>query len=112
MSELYRYFVEGECEKKLLRAFMYIPGKAFRDGRVEVFNFINEKMSKQGARSIKKGTKIVIVVDTDIKNTEILDYNIELLKNVSLIDEKNITMVFSIKNFEDELYILAIPLKI
>ena len=68
MASKYLYFVEGECEKKFLKSFMYRDDYEFEPGKVEVFNFINSKMSKPQARAIRKGTKIVIVFDTDVEN--------------------------------------------
>ena len=63
MSKRYQYYVEGECEKQLLKSFMYLEEDCFQEGKVEVFNFINEKMSNARARTIKTGTTIVVIVD-------------------------------------------------
>ena len=88
--------MEGECEKKLLKAFMYLDAKSFKEGKVEVINFINTKISKPFARSIKKDTVVVIVHDTDTNDTSILEYNISMLINVSLVSEDNIIIVQSV----------------
>ena len=103
MSELFRYFVEGECEKKLLKSFMYLEDDSFVEGKVEILNFVNSKITKPFARSIKKDTIVVIVIDTDVNDTSNLDFNIEMLKSVSLVKETNIVVVQSVKNFEDEI---------
>ena len=99
----YQYFVEGECEKRLIKAFMYVSPVSFVDGKVEVFNFVNEKMSNQRARSIKRGTKVVIVFDTDTSSTVTLEYNLSVLERIALVDKKNLFLVPSVNNFEDEL---------
>ena len=103
MSSKYLYFVEGECEKKFLKSFMYRDDYEFEPGKVEVFNFINSKMSKPQARAIRKGTKIVIVFDIDVKNISILDENVKLLNEVAEVPDKDLIFVPSIKTFEDEL---------
>lgn len=103
MSKLIRYFVEGECEKKFLKSFMYLDCDCFIEGKVEVLNFVNTKISKPFARSIKKDTRVVIITDTDAGDTTILDYNIETLINISLIPVENIVVVQSVKNFEEEI---------
>lgn len=103
MSKRYQYYVEGECEKQLLKSFMYLEEDCFVEGKVEVFNFINEKMSSARARAIKNNTTIVVIVDTDIERIDLLDENINTLKNISRIDEKDIILVFSMKTFEDEI---------
>ena len=69
----YHYFVEGECEKKLLKSFMYVDSDSFIEGKVEVFNFVNERISLAKARTIKKNTTVVIVTDTDVKNIDVLE---------------------------------------
>lgn len=103
MASKYLYFVEGECEKKFLKSFMYRDDYEFEPGKVEVFNFINSKMSKPQARAIRKGTKVIVVFDTDVENVSILDENVNLLVEVAEISLDDIFFVTSIKTFEDEL---------
>lgn len=102
MSSNYRYFVEGECEKKFLKSFMY-EKEIFVPGKIEVINFNNEKISKPFARTIKKDCHVVIVFDTDIDSLVNMEHNISLLKEVSQLEDKNIILVPSIRTFEDEL---------
>ena len=99
----YLYFVEGECEKKLLKSFMYLEEESFIEGKVVVFNFINKRLSKPYARTIKKDTKVIIILDTDVLNTDLLSENINILKKVALIREEDIIVVFSNKTLEDEI---------
>ena len=84
MAKIIHYFVEGKCEKKL----------------IDVLNVINERISKQRLLVIKPNTHIILVYDTDVENTTILDENIEFLRKHNF---KNIYHIQSIKNFEDEL---------
>ena len=82
---------------------MFLDGNHFLPGKVEVFNFVNEKLSKAKARTINKSMLVAIVFDTDVENVDTLDSNIALLKKVSELDDNHIILVPSIKNFEDEL---------
>ena len=111
MSGSLHYFVEGECEKIFIKSFMFADGKHFRLGKIEVFNFINERLSKAKARTINKDMIVVIVFDTDVENVDILEENVKLLKTVSMLDDKHIIFVPSIKNFEDELVYSCSKLK-
>ena len=103
MSSSLHYFVEGECEKAFIRSYMFVNGKHFKAGKIEVFNFINERLSKAKARTINKDMHVAIVFDTDVENIDILEDNIKLLKTVSMLDDNHIILIPSIKNFEDEL---------
>lgn len=103
MSNSFKYFVEGPCEKALIKAFMFTDGKHFKHGKVEVFNFINERLSKAKARTINKDNVVAIVFDTDVENIEILEENINVLKKVSLLTDEHIILVPSVKTFEDEI---------
>ena len=103
MGSRFRYFVEGPCEEKLIKSFMYQPGSHFLEGRVEVRNLINAKMTKAFARTIERDTKIIIVVDTDVENTSLLDENINVLIDVSHVKREDIYLVLSVNNFEEEM---------
>ena len=111
MSSSLHYFVEGECEKTFIRSYMFVDGKHFKAGKIEVFNFVNERLSKPKARTINKDMHVAIVFDTDVENIEILEENIKLLKTVSLLDNSHIILVPSVKNFEDELVYSCSKLK-
>ena len=53
--------------------------------------------------TIKKGTKIIFVFDTDIESISILEENVKTLKRVAKLTNKDILFVMSNKCFEDEL---------
>lgn len=42
MSKIYQYFVEGECEEKLINALKIRPQEYLTPGKVTVFNFTNK----------------------------------------------------------------------
>lgn len=101
MSKIIRYFVEGECEKKFIDAFKVPPHDFILPGKVMVFNFINQRISKARIASVRKDTSaIILVYDIDVEKTNILEENIKTLKTAGF---NEIYHVQSIKNFEDEI---------
>lgn len=100
-GELYHYFVEGECEQAFVKAFMHANKGDYRlkPGKVEVCNLIFNKISTTKAMSIKRGTKVVIIFDTDIKQTNIFDDNVDTLLRFNL----DIIFIPSVQNFEEEI---------
>ena len=103
MAGKYLYFVEGECEKKFLKSFMLQKEPLFIQGKVEIFNVINARMSNAQARTIKNDTKVILVFDTDVENIDTLEENLKTLTNVANVKPNNIYLVLSVKCFEDEL---------
>lgn len=103
MGHKYLYFVEGECERAFLKSFMYTKKYGFVPGKVEVFNFVNSKMSVAQSRMIKKDSKVVIVIDTDVTKNQTLDENIKTLTIGAEVKRDDIYIIQSVKTFEDEL---------
>lgn len=105
MAGLYHYFVEGECEMVLLKALMHAEDASYGicPGKIEILNVLYQKISPTKARTIKKGTKVVFVFDTDIKKIDLLEDNIETIMNNSSLDEEDIIFVQSVSSLEDEL---------
>ena len=105
MAGLYYYFVEGECEKVLLKAFMHSEDGEYNicPGKIEVLNVVCDKISPAKARTLKKGTKVVFVFDTDIKKIDTLENNIDIIVNYSSINYGDILLVQSCKTLEDEI---------
>ena len=66
MSKIYHYFVEGECEQKLLNAYRISPYELFTSGKVTVFNFINKKLDYSRIRVLDRNTIILLVYDIDV----------------------------------------------
>lgn len=100
MSKIYHYFVEGKCEEKFINTFK-VPKYGFiLPGSVDVFNFINEEITDLRIMQLKPNANIVLVYDTDVENTHMLDKNIKKLNKYGF---KRIYHVQSIKNFEDEI---------
>ena len=100
MTKIYHYFVEGECEKKFINELKVPKTDLILPGKVEVLNVVCEKISRQRLMVLNPKTNIILVYDIDVENTEILDYNLELLREFKF---KNIYHIQSIHNFEEEL---------
>ena len=94
-----QYYVEGDDEKKLIEVLkahsMILPGK------VHVFNTVSERVSNARLMTLKQGTNVVLIFDTDVEKRDILNENIRLFRECS-----NVSAVYTIpqnKNLEDEI---------
>lgn len=99
-NEYFQYFVEGEDERKLINVLksdleFILPGK------VQIFNVTQQRLTKLRLMNLKKGTKVVLVFDTDEGNELILRQNIEFLKGADVVSE--VICVTQVRNLEDEL---------
>lgn len=99
-KEIVQYFVEGECEEKIINSLKISPHFIFRPGKVTVYNFIAKIISDNRIALLKKGTTIVLVYDIDVNKTDILEENIKKLKDNGF---NKIIHIQSIENFEDEI---------
>ena len=95
-----QYFVEGEDEKKLINTLKKQLG-VVQPGKVQNLNVIQSRIPMNVLRTLKKGTMVVLVFDTDTGNADILNDNIRLLKSCSFISK--VITVPQVKNLEDEL---------
>ena len=105
MSDLYYYFVEGECEKQFVKSLIHSSEKGFYlvPGRVEIFNIVAERLTCLRIQAIKRGSKVVFIYDTDVKKIGIFEENIDALLKYSDITLKDIIFVPSVKNLEEEI---------
>ncbi len=97
---IYHYFVEGEDEEKIIKVLktdlqVIVPGK------IQKFNVTMQKMTKLRLMSLKMGTVVILVFDTDAGNAEILKRNIDFLKGEPVV--KDVICVTQVENLEDEL---------
>ena len=100
MSKIYHYYVEGECEQKLINELKKAGVQKLVSGKVEVLNVITEIISDIRLLALNKKTIIILVYDIDKPITEILERNIKKLKKYGFT---NVVHIQSIKNFEDEI---------
>jgi len=99
-NRIYQYYVEGENEKKLIDVLK----SEYRNiiaGKVEKLNLVEKKITCQKLMTLKKGTIIILVFDTDTEASEILDENIRFLKSQKFI--KEVICITQVRNLEDEL---------
>ncbi len=94
------YFVEGKCEERLLNALKEKPQR-IQQGRVKVFNVIQELLPKSQLITVQAGTTVVLVFDTDIANTECLKENIKRLS--TLCTKIKVIYLPQVLNLEDEI---------
>ena len=92
----YHYYVEGNCEKKLIDEFkkQQLP---IISGKIDIFNAIQEVFSNTRLRMLSENTVVILVFDTDTGIIETLYRNVEILK-------KHPTWcVMQVHNLEDEI---------
>ena len=95
----YHYYVEGQCEKKLIRTL--IEQRLIIPGQTDVLNPVQESVKSTHIRLLPQKTIIILVFDTDRLETGILNSNLDFLKKQPNI--KNVFTVPQSKNLEDEM---------
>ena len=95
------YFVEGPCEKQLIDALNKEPPYRLAPGKVNVHNLIQELLPRNTVNSLKEGTEVVFVFDTDMEKTDTLQRNIRLVKKY--VSKVRIINLAQVLNFEDEI---------
>ena len=103
------YLVEGQCEEKLINALKKEPSLV-QPGKCKVFNPIGAKLTPNDFISIPIGSVIVLVFDTDVANTDILNHNLKMIRKYGPRCEA--ILVPQVKNVEDELLRATIVKKI
>ena len=95
----FQYYVEGDCEKKLVRILM--EHQMIRLGKTDVLNPTQKSIRSAHLRSLAPKTKVVLIFDTDVPKTEILKQNLDFLNSQSNISE--VITIPQCRNLEDEL---------
>ena len=96
----YQYFVEGETEKKLIEELKK-ERTLILSGTVNVHNVIEKRFNNAIITNLHNNTIVILVFDTDKKETGILEENIRLLKKNRRV--KEIWCVMQVENLEEEL---------
>jgi hypothetical protein len=96
----YHYYVEGNCEKKLIDEFkkQQLP---IISGKIDVFNAVQEEFTNTRLRMLPENTVVILVFDTDTGIVEILNRNLEILKKHPRVKET--WCVMQVYNLEDEI---------
>lgn len=99
-GKYYHYFVEGPTEEKIINS-LKTDLQLIRPGKVQTFNVVEQKFTKPRVMSIKEGTTVVLVFDTDTGKVSTLLDNIEFLGKIGAIVE--VLCITQVRNLEDEL---------
>lgn len=99
-SKFVQYYVEGDDEKKLIEV-LKTDLRVIRPGKVQKLNVVEQEITEIRLRTLKLGTMVVLVFDTDTGNVDILRRNIRILKACKAVSE--IVLIPQIPNLEGEL---------
>ena len=101
MRNIIHYFVEGECEKKLINA---IKNKYIQSGKIRIKNISQEVIHKAVLRTLEKNAVCVMVVDTDVLYSNEKCFQ-KILENKRNLEKNNLNYIFIYqnKNLEDEI---------
>ena len=96
----YQYYVEGECEKKLLTVLKE-QGSLIIPGKIEVMNVIQNEIPDAKLMLLPPKVTVILVFDTDKDSADILQLNINKLLRMDHIEE--VWCVTQVPDFESEL---------
>lgn len=99
----YVYFVEGECEEKMVNVLKH-HFHFIQNGRVKHISPAHKKITEALCRTLSNKTNAVLVFDTDVNDCsilKILEDNIKFLKDSPNIS--NVICIPQVLNFEDEI---------
>ncbi len=99
-SKRYHYFVEGECEKKLISVLkeqkdLIVPGK------IDVLDITKEHLTELKLRPLPEGVTLILIFDTDTQEMRTLRENLEFLRRYSRV--KDVWCIPQVRNLEEEL---------
>lgn len=100
MQAYYQYFVEGYTEKRILEV-LKTDLQCVLPGKVQVFNVMQDHLRKMHLMSLRNRTTVILVFDTDKKDTSVLRENIRFLKADPHI--KKVVCIPQVRNLEEEL---------
>lgn len=95
-----QYYVEGDDEKKLLD-ILKTDLRVIKPGKVQKLNAVEQEITDIRLRLLKEGTMVVLVFDTDTRNTNILLKNIQKLNACKSVSED--VLIPQVANLEEEL---------
>ena len=95
-----QYYVEGECEEKLINT-LKSELMVVKTGKVQVFNVVEKEITNARLITLRPGTMVVLIFDTDTGNIETLNNNINKLSKCSSVVD--LVLIPQVKNMEDEI---------
>ena len=81
-----QYYVEGETEVKLINV-LKTELKVIRAEKVQKMNVVDNMFTDARLMTLRAGTMVVLVFDTDTGNVDTLNKNLEKLRKCSAISE-------------------------
>lgn len=84
-NKYFQYYVEGADDKKVIDTLKQM--RMIRSGKVDVVNVVTERITDLRLRTLSPGTIVVLVFDADAGSRQILDTNIQKLKNCKVVTE-------------------------
>lgn len=99
-SKFVQYYVEGEDEEKPIHTLKSDLG-VIRPGKVQKVNVIEHDLSGARLMTLRPGTMVVLIFDTDTRQVNILNRYLDKIKMCSAVSE--IVTIPQILNLEDEL---------
>lgn len=100
ISKFVQYYVEGEDEEKLIHV-LKAELQVIRPGKVQKLNVVERELTNARLMTLRPGTMVVLVFDTDTGYIDILRKNLEKLKKCSSVSE--VVAIPQNKNLEQEL---------
>ena len=95
----YQYYVEGECEKKLLSELKKTG--AVLPGKINVYNITQNELRQEHLRLLARNTVVILIFDTDAGNLSILEKNLSVLRRSPNV--RDVWCVTQVRNLEEEL---------
>ena len=94
------HFVEGQCEEALLRSLILDFG-LLPSGRIKVLNICQRKFPKSLIFSLKPGSRLIFIFDTDAGNPSFVEESLKMVENMTSGVE--LIVVPQCRNLEDDL---------
>ena len=85
-TEYIMYYVEGEDDKKIVNT-LKSELLAIKSGQVQVLNVVEHQITNARLMTLRKGTMVVLVFDTDTGNVDILNENIKKLNQCDSVTQ-------------------------
>lgn len=95
-----QYYVEGEDDKKIINVLKN-DMNLIAQGKIQVLNVVQNYISDAYLRTLKIGTIVILVFDTDTNNVETLKRNIKKLRDCPYIAD--VLTIPQVPNLEGEL---------
>lgn len=99
-SNYIQYYVEGEDEEKLINT-LKTELRLIKPGKVQKLNVVEHDFTNARLMSLRPGTMVILVFDTDTDHLDILNNNLKKLKKCSAVSE--IVTIPQVPNLEKEL---------